>query len=159
MDFIFRRTMRRWLPSNNLIDQQQFPDQDDRSLDLRIPHQSAPATTPPGLAVANGYRNNVAQLTQGVINGNNGVSALQIIDGGLSNISTMLDRMQTLATESASTTFTGDRATLDTEYQTLIGEINREASNIGLSTTNAANADQPGVYIGGGQSATANSTG
>ena len=40
-----------------------------------------------GLAVANGYRSNVAELTQGVQNGNNGVSTLQIIDGGLSNIS------------------------------------------------------------------------
>ena len=29
-----------------------------------------------GLAVANGYRSNVAELTQGVQNGNNGVSTL-----------------------------------------------------------------------------------
>src|ERR1035438_2450296 len=79
-----------------------------------------------GLAVANQYRSNVAELTQGVLNANDGVSTLQIIDGGLGNISTMLDRMKTLATESASTTFTGNRATLDTEYQTLEGEISRE---------------------------------
>src|ERR1039458_9552859 len=92
-----------------------------------------------GLAVANQYRSNVAELNQGVLNGNDGVSTLQIIDGGLSNVSVMLDRMKTLATESASSTFTGNRATLDTEYQTLVGEINREASNIGLSSTNATN--------------------
>ena len=110
-----------------------------------------------GLAVANQYRNNIAELTQGVLNGNDGVSTLQIIDGGLSNISAMLDRMKTLATESASTTFTGNRATLDTEYQTLVGEINREASNIGLSSTNAINATQLSVYVGGGQSATTGS--
>jgi flagellin len=54
-----------------------------------------------GLGVANQYRSNVAELNQGVLNGNDGVSTLQIIDGGLSNISTMLDRMKTLATESA----------------------------------------------------------
>jgi len=106
-----------------------------------------------GLAVANGYAANIAELNQGVLNGNDGVNTLQIIDGGLSNISTMLDRMQTLATESASSTFTGNRATLNTEYQTLIGEINREASNIGLSSTNASNATNLSVYIGGGQSA------
>jgi flagellin len=107
-----------------------------------------------GLAVANGYAASVAELTQGVLNGNQGVNTLQIIDGGLSNISTMLNRMQTLATESATSTFTGDRATLNDEYQTLIGEINREASNIGLSTTNSSNATNLSVYIGGGQSAT-----
>jgi flagellin len=110
-----------------------------------------------GLAVANGYANNIAGLTQGVMNANDGVSTLQIIDGGLSNISTMLNRMQTLATESASSTFTGNRATLDTEYQTLVGEINREASNVGLSSTNSLNATNLSVYIGGGQSATTGS--
>ena len=60
-----------------------------------------------GLAVANQYRSDIAELTQGVLNANNGVSNLQIIDGGLSNVSQMLDRMKTLATESASGTFTG----------------------------------------------------
>jgi flagellin len=110
-----------------------------------------------GLAVANQFRSNIAELTQGVLNGNDGVSTLQIVDGGLNNISTMLDRMKTLATESASTTFTGNRATLDQEYQTLVGEINREAGNIGLSSTNATNATQLSVYIGGGESATTGS--
>ena len=109
-----------------------------------------------GLAVANAYRSNVAELTQGVQNANNGVSTLQIIDGGLSNISQMLDRMKTLATESASTTFTGNRGTLNTEYQTLLGEINRQASTIGLSSSSATNATVLGVYIGSGQSTTAN---
>jgi flagellin len=102
-----------------------------------------------GLAVANSYRNQVAELTQGVINANSGVSSLQIMDGGLSNISTILDRLQTLATESASSTFTGDRTTLNNEYQSLLTEINRQAANIGLNTggTNATNLT---VYIGGG---------
>jgi flagellin len=111
-----------------------------------------------GLAVANGYAANVAELNQGVLNGNQGVNTLQIIDGGLSNISTMLNRMQTLATESATSTFTGNRATLDQEYQTLIGEINREAGNIGLGATNATNANDLSVYIGGGQNSSTGST-
>jgi flagellin len=107
-----------------------------------------------GLAVANGYAASISELTQGVLNGNQGVNTLQIIDGGLSNISTMLNRMETLATESATTTFTGNRATLDLEYQTLITEINREAGNIGLGSTNATNAAPISVFIGGGQSST-----
>jgi flagellin len=66
-----------------------------------------------GLAIANGLRSSVAELTQGVANANDGVSQLQIVDGGLSNISTILDRLKTLATQSASGTFTGDRATVN----------------------------------------------
>ena len=65
---------------------------------------------PAGLAVANQYAGGIAQLTQGVLNANDGLSALQIAEGGLSNISSMLDRLQTLATESASTTFSGNRS-------------------------------------------------
>src|ERR1017187_9047817 len=105
---------------------------------------------PAGLAVANQFRSNVAELTQGVINANSGVSTLQIVDGGLNNISTMLDRMKTLASESASGTFTGNRATLQSEYATLQTEINREADNIGLGANNGANSGTLNVYIGGG---------
>ena len=85
-----------------------------------------------GLAVSDGYRDQISELTQGVQNANDGVSSLQIIDGGLNNISTMLDRMQTVATESASSTFSGNRNTLNNEYQQLVGEITRQASDIGL---------------------------
>jgi flagellin len=102
-----------------------------------------------GLAVANSYRSSVAELTQGVLNANDGVSQLQIADGGLSNISTILDRLKTLATESASSTFTGDRTTLNNEYQSLLTEIDRQASNIGLAVGGSLNSEIS-VYIGGG---------
>src|SRR3954447_998989 len=61
-----------------------------------------------GLAVANKYRSDGAELTQGVRNANAGLSTLQVIDSGLSNISKILDRLKTLATESASSTFEGN---------------------------------------------------
>lgn len=105
-----------------------------------------------GLAIANGYQNQVNQLTQGVNNANDGIAQLQIIDGGLSNISNILNRMQTLATESASGTFTGNRATLNEEYQNLIGEITRQASNINLNAGGTFN-NVLNVYIGGASSA------
>jgi flagellin len=101
-----------------------------------------------GLAVANRYRSNIAELTQGVLNANDGSSTLQIIDGGLSNISMMLDRLKTLATESASSTFTGDRATLNTEYKNLTTEIDRQAQNVQLNSGGAYNTNLS-VYIGG----------
>src|SRR5581483_11251159 len=103
-----------------------------------------------GLSVANGLRSSVTELTQGVRNANDGISQLQIIDGGLSNISKILDRMKTLATESASDTWTGtnSRATLDQEFQDLIGEIDRQAGNIGLAKGGGF-LKSLSIYIGG----------
>src|SRR5580658_542724 len=109
-----------------------------------------------GLAVANSLRNSIASLTEGVSNANDGASILQTIDGGLNNISNILDQLQTLATQSASTTFSGSRTTLNSEFTTLLGEINRQAANIGLASGGGAASQYNttiGVYIGGGDTA------
>jgi flagellin len=105
-----------------------------------------------GLAIANGLRSQRAELSQGIQNANNAVSQLQIADGGLSNISQILDRLKTLAVQGASSTFTGDRATLATEMNNDIAEITRQASNIGLDSVAGANQFMTtlSVYIGGG---------
>ena len=102
-----------------------------------------------GLAVANRYRSSITELTQGVLNANDGVSSLQIADGGLNNITTILDRLKTLATESASSTFTGDRSNINVEYQQLVSDISRQAANIGLNAGGRYNSLNS-VYIGGG---------
>jgi flagellin len=86
-----------------------------------------------GLAVANAYRNDVAIMNQGVRNANDGLSKLQIKDSALANIATILDRMATLATQAASSTDTGYIQKLSTEYNTLIGEIDREAAVAGMT--------------------------
>jgi flagellin len=106
-----------------------------------------------GLAVANGYASNIAELNQGVLNASNATAQLQIADGGLNNISTMLNRLQTLATESASSTFTGNRANINVEYQQLVTDISRQAANIGLNAGGALNVSN-NVFIGGGSSNT-----
>src|ERR1035437_7773568 len=51
-----------------------------------------------GLAVANQFRSTVAELTQGVANGNDAPAQLQIMDGGMSNISMILARLKPRAT-------------------------------------------------------------
>ena len=88
-----------------------------------------------GLAVANSYRTKVAILNQGMRNANDGLSTLQIKDGALDNISKLLDRMATLATQAASDAFTGNRGTLNNEFVDLINEITREANVAGLTAT------------------------
>jgi len=109
-----------------------------------------------GLAVANQYRSNINELQQGVRNANDGTSILQIIDGGLNNISQILDRLKSLATESATGTFSGNRTTLDNEFGTLLKEIDRQAANIGLSSVAGVSSQynaKLNVYIGGGATA------
>jgi flagellin len=103
-----------------------------------------------GLAIANSYRSDEAVLTQGVRNANDGLSQLQIADGGISNISQLLDRARTLATQSASGALTGGRDVLNSEFQSLMTEINRQAQAIGLNQggTFAKNLQ---VFIGGGK--------
>src|ERR1022692_16576 len=102
-----------------------------------------------GLAVANKFRSTVAELTQGVANGNDATAQLQIMDGGMSNISMILDRLKTLATQSASGTFTGDRSTVNQEFQNDLLEIDRQAQSIGLDSGGAF-AKNLNVYLGEG---------
>lgn len=120
-----------------------------------------------GLAVANQLQANITELQQGVINASNGTSTLQIIDGGLNNISNLLDRLQTLATESASGTFQGSRTTLNNEFTSVLNEITRQAGNIGLAsggtTSNTGtigssqyNTAALNIFIGGGDTGNAN---
>ncbi|HZU27358.1 MAG TPA: flagellin [Bryobacteraceae bacterium] len=103
-----------------------------------------------GLAIANGMRSDEAVLTQGIANANDGLSQLQIADGGMSNISQLLDRARTLATQSASGTFTGDRSVLNSEFQSVLGEIDRQAQSIGLNVGGTF-AKSLQVFIGGGK--------
>jgi len=89
-----------------------------------------------GLAVANGYRSTVAVLNQGVRNANDGLSDLQIKDGALDNVSKLLDRLSTLATQAASgQTSSTSRTTLNAEFQDVLSEINRESAVAGLSSS------------------------
>jgi len=103
---------------------------------------------PAGLALANRYRSDTGELNQGVENLNNGIAQLQIMDGGLNNIANILDRLKTLATQSASQTFSGDRKMLNSEFQALIGEINRQAQSIGLDRFGQY-AQPVSIYVGG----------
>lgn len=116
-----------------------------------------------GLAIANSFRSDVSVLSQGVRNANDGLSTLQIIDGGLNTISGLLDRAATLSSQSASGTFSGNRDTLQAELGKVLSEIDRQAQNVGLGG-NAGTAEgrynkSISVFIGGGTSASSSNNG
>jgi flagellin len=104
-----------------------------------------------GLAVANGLRDSQAVLTQGVRNINDAQAQLQTIDGAMSNIGNLLDRLNTLATQSATDTFTGSRATLQAEFASTQAEITRQATAVGMNNGGPM-VGNLAVVIGGGQS-------
>jgi flagellin len=89
-----------------------------------------------GLAVANAYRGTQAVLNQGIRNANDGMSQLQIKDGAMNNIGNLLDRLSTLATQAASSSGT-QLTQLNAEFQTVLTEIDREATVANLTTNNA----------------------
>src|SRR5215470_14958341 len=89
-----------------------------------------------GLAIANRFRMDNAGLQVGIRAANDAISRLQIEDGAMSNISSLMDRALTLAAQAASSTFLGSRATMDEEFQSVLAEINRTAEAAGLETGN-----------------------
>src|SRR5262245_50348195 len=70
-----------------------------------------------GLAVANRHKFDSSGLQVGIRAANDAISKLQVEDGAMSNVTSLLDRALTLAAQAASDTFTGSRATLDNEFQ------------------------------------------
>jgi flagellin len=99
-----------------------------------------------GLSIANGMKANIAALTQSAQNATNGIGMLQTADGALSQVTTLLSRAVTLATEGAngglSTGANSQSAALDTEFQSILAEINQigqttdfNGQNVFASTT------------------------
>jgi flagellin len=86
-----------------------------------------------GLQLANTYRSTQAVLNQGIRNANDALSTLQIKDGALNNIGTLLDRLSTLAAQSASTSNNLDRTALNAEFADVRSEITREVNVAGLT--------------------------
>jgi flagellin len=82
-----------------------------------------------GLAISTRISSDVTTLTQAATNASHGVSVLQTADGGASNISDILERMKSLATEAASGTVTDDdRTYINAEFQELVDEIDTIAT-------------------------------
>jgi len=83
-----------------------------------------------GLAIANGLQANITALTQSVRNASDGVGFLQVADGALSQITTLLNRAVTLATEASTGTVSDtQRSALDAEFTSIKAEINTIGGN------------------------------
>jgi flagellin len=85
-----------------------------------------------GLSLVNGLEANQTALTQSETNATEGVGLLDVADGALSQVTNLLDRAVTLATEASNGTLNSTQeAAANQEYQSILSEIN----NIGSTTT------------------------
>src|SRR3974377_552284 len=79
-----------------------------------------------GLAVADGLMANATALTRSAENANDGIGKLQVADGALAQVTTLLNRAITLATESANGTLSDtQRGPLQAELASIKEEIDR----------------------------------
>ena len=103
-----------------------------------------------GMAIANRHKLDYSGLQTGIRSANDAISKLQIEDGAMSNIASLLDRALTLSAQAASDTFLGDRDILQTELDSVVAEIDRTAKAAGVDASGAAIADQK-VFVGNTQ--------
>ena len=82
-----------------------------------------------GLAVSEKMRSQIAGMTQGVKNAQDGISMIQTFEGALTETDSILQRMKTIATQAANGTYDNgvDRAALQLEFDQLKDEINHIA--------------------------------
>jgi|SRR5271157_4139882 len=101
-----------------------------------------------GLAIANGLQANVTALTQSARNANDGVGAIQVADGALAQVTTLLNRAVTLATESATGTV-GDtqRVALNAEYTAIQNEIDRIGTTTSYNGTAVFNGAAENIFL------------
>ncbi len=97
-----------------------------------------------GLSLVNGLQANSTALTQSVTNATEGSGLLQVADGALSQVTNLLNRAVTLATEASNGTLNSSQLTAaNQEYQSILDEI----SNIGATTTYNGNQVFSGTAV------------
>lgn len=101
---------------------------------------------PAGLGIGTQLESDVTVLSQNATNTAQGSSILQVADGGLSSISDILERMESLATESASGNVSDSQRSNDinTEFQQLLDQI----STVISSTTYGSQSLLDGTFSG-----------
>jgi flagellin len=106
-----------------------------------------------GLAIADGLQANVTALTQSEQNANDGVAMLQVADGSLSQVTSLLNRAVTLATESSTGTVTNtQRSALDAEFTQIKSEIDSIGQNTTFNGNSVFSGSTTSIFLSDGAS-------
>ena len=83
-----------------------------------------------GLQISNRLSSQIMGLDQAQRNANDGISFAQVLEGALNESTNILQRMRTLSIQSLNgSNSSADRSVLDAEFQQLISEVDRIATN------------------------------
>jgi len=101
-----------------------------------------------GLAIADGLHANITALTQSARNANDGVGELQVADGSLAAVTTLLNRAVTIATEASTGTVSdAQRVALNDEYTAIKAEIDRVGSKTNYNGGAVFTANTLNVFL------------
>ncbi len=92
-----------------------------------------------GLAIANKLRSDVRALQQAQRNASQANSMLQVADGALNTVATILDRMKELASQANSANIGQEAGKLQAEFDSLVSEIDRIAATTTYNGTALTN--------------------
>jgi flagellin len=110
-----------------------------------------------GMAIADSLQANITALTQSQQNANDGVGQLQVADGALSQVTTLLNRAVTLATESASGTVSDpQRTALNAEFVSIKAEIDSIGNDTTFNGTSVFTASTTSIFMSDSSSTAAN---
>ena len=113
-----------------------------------------------GLQIADRLTSQINGLNQGNRNANDGIALAQTIEGGLDEISNMLQRIRTLAVQSANGTLgNDDRKAIQNETDALTAEITRIANDTTFGGKHILNGYNGGDSIYGSNAGGANGIG
>jgi len=103
-----------------------------------------------GMGIANKIRADIKALLQASRNASQATALVQVAEGAVGTISSILDRMKELSQQAASDSVTNtDRTKIDAEYQALSSEITRITDNTKYQGQALLNG-QYGVSVAGG---------
>jgi flagellin len=106
-----------------------------------------------GLAIADGLHANISALSQSAQNANSGVGSLQVADGALAQVTTLLNRAVTLATESSNGTVSDtQRTALQAEYAQINAEIDRIGSKTNYNGSAVFSNTTQNIFLSDGAS-------
>ncbi|MEO1922543.1 MAG: flagellin [Sphingomonadaceae bacterium] len=94
-----------------------------------------------GLAIATRMTSEVRGLSMASRNANDGISLAQTAEGGMNEITNMLQRMRELAVQAANGTLSdGDRDNLQVEFTAMVSQIDDVANRTNFNGVNVLNA-------------------
>lgn len=112
-----------------------------------------------GLAISENLRAKTRGLNQAKRNASDGVSMIQVTEGGLSEVSNIMIRLRELTVQAASDTLGGtERGFLDKEYQQLVQEVDRISSTTEFSGTKLLGGEQKEMRVQVGYNGTVDDT-